>query len=89
MTPEVIRLGNDQRITKVSDEITPRGEVAARRKRGATRAAAESRGQGLVRLGLLGRTEGFSEAAIIKSSQVNTLPKAKSHAKDKRAKDRQ
>ena len=27
--------------------------------------------------------------AVVKSSQVNTLPKAKSQAKDKRAKDRQ
>ena len=31
----------------------------------------------------------FRELACSKSSQVNTLPKAKSQAKDKRAKDRQ
>jgi hypothetical protein len=31
----------------------------------------------------------FPQSMVLKSSQVNTLPKAKSQAKDKRAKDRQ
>jgi len=36
-----------------------------------------------------GRAETTREMRRVKSSQVNTLPKAKSLAKDKRAKDRQ
>ena len=44
--------GSDHGIKTVSYEITQRGEVAARLRRGVTRATVESRGKGLVRLGL-------------------------------------
>jgi hypothetical protein len=44
--------GSDHGIKIVSDGITQRREVAARLKRGVTRAAAESRRKGLVRLEL-------------------------------------
>ena len=47
-------------IKIVSDGITRRGEVAARRRRGVTRAAAESRGQG-VGLGQNGKLLGGSD----------------------------